>query len=161
MGLADVEHFEDLSKDHVETGETVDYEQFPPVGGEHYSFWQNCGVYDEPVLTEAAVHSLEHGAVWITHDPSLDAAEIERLAAYHEPGSYVLVSPMEGLPSPIVASAWGARIQLDDASDARIGAFLREYEQSPDAPEPGAPCSGAYGDTESDFDPETVDARMN
>ncbi|WP_275040753.1 DUF3105 domain-containing protein, partial [Nocardiopsis prasina] len=50
-----VETFGDLSKDHVETGVTVDYEQFPPVGGEHYGFWQNCGVYDEPVLTEAAV----------------------------------------------------------------------------------------------------------
>nr|WP_017603801.1 DUF3105 domain-containing protein [Nocardiopsis alkaliphila] len=160
-GFEDVRLFDDLPREHVPTGETVDYEQFPPVGGEHYAFWQNCGVYDEPVLTEAAVHSLEHGAVWITHDPELDPDQIERLAAHHQPGSYVLVSPMEGLPSPIVASAWGAQLQLDDASDERVDAFLREYEQSPDAPEPGAPCSGAYDGTEAEAETEGVDARMN
>lgn len=160
-GFEDVRLFDDLPREHVPAGETVDYEQFPPVGGEHYAFWQNCGVYDEPVLTEAAVHSLEHGAVWITHDPELDPDQIERLAAHHQPGSYVLVSPMEGLPSPIVASAWGAQLQLDDASDERVDAFLREYEQSPDAPEPGAPCSGAYDGTEAEAETEGVDARMN
>ncbi|SIO90438.1 DUF3105 domain-containing protein [Nocardiopsis sp. JB363] len=160
-GSGEVQVFEGLSAEHVDPGESVDYAQQPPVGGDHYPFWQNCGVYDEPVLTEAAVHSLEHGTVWITYDPSLDPDQVEQLASYHSPGSYVLVSPMEDLPASIVASAWGAQIQLEDASDERIGDFLREYEQSPAAPEPGAPCSGAYDGTGADFDPETVDARMN
>ncbi|WP_431868611.1 DUF3105 domain-containing protein [Nocardiopsis eucommiae] len=159
-----VETFEGLSKNHVDTGETVDYAQFPPVGGEHYNFWQNCGVYDEPVLTEAAVHSLEHGAVWITHDPGLSDDALATLTAHHTPGSYVLVSPMEGLPSPVVASAWGAQLTLDDPADPRLTDFLLEYEQSPDAPEPGAPCSGAFDGTQAEFDAEgagAVDARMD
>ena len=149
--------FEELSKEHVDIGEKVDYGQHPPVGGEHYPFWQNCGVYDEPITVEAAVHSLEHGAVWITHDPDLDPADIERLAAHHSPGSYVIVSPMEDLPSPVVASAWEAQLMLDDASDTRIGSFLRQYEQSPNAPEPGAPCSGAYDGTQAEFDEHGFD----
>lgn len=159
-----VETFEDLSMDHVETGSTVDYDQFPPVGGEHYSFWQNCGVYDEPVLTEAAVHSLEHGAVWITYDAGLSDSDIELLASHHVSGSYVLVSPMEGLPFPVVASAWGAQLMTDDADDPRLADFLSVYEQSPEAPEPGAPCSGGYGGTQAEFDEEGaggVGARMN
>lgn len=160
-GQGEVRLYEGLSAEHVDPEESVDYAQHPPVGGEHYPFWQNCGVYDEPVLTEAAVHSLEHGTVWITYDPSLEPGQVEQPASHHVPGSYVLVSPMEDLPTPIVASAWGAQIQLEEASDERIGDFLREYEQSPAAPEPGAPCSGAYDGNEADFDPETVDARMN
>jgi hypothetical protein len=163
-GTEGVETFEDLSKDHVETGVSVDYEQYPPVGGEHYGFWQNCGVYDEPVLTEAAVHSLEHGAVWITHDPALSDDEVATLTAHHTQGSYVLVSPMEDLPSPVVASAWGAQLKLDDPADPRLADFLLEYEQSPHAPEPGAPCSGAFDGTQAEFDAEgagEVGARMN
>ncbi|MEU3018356.1 MULTISPECIES: DUF3105 domain-containing protein [unclassified Nocardiopsis] len=159
-----VETFDDLSKNHVDTGVSVDYEQHPPVGGEHYEFWQNCGVYDEPVLTEAAVHSLEHGAVWITHDPGLSPDEVAVLAAHHSPGSYVLLSPMDDLPAPVVASAWGARIALEDPADPRLSDFLLEYEQSPAAPEPGAPCSGAFGGTQAEFDAEgagALDARTN
>ncbi|GHC70748.1 hypothetical protein GCM10007079_02540 [Nocardiopsis terrae] len=163
-GASETETFEGLSREHVDTGETVDYEQFPPVGGEHYGFWQNCGVYDEPVLTEAAVHSLEHGAVWITHDPGLDPAGVEALAAYHLSGSYVLVSPMEGLPSAVVASAWGAQLRTDDPRDPELGAFLREYEQSQESPEPGAPCTGAYDGTQAEFDAQgagALEERMN
>ncbi len=163
-GSDGVQTFQGLSRDHVEVGETVDYDQFPPVGGEHYSFWQNCGVYDEPVVTEAAVHSLEHGAVWITYDPALSPADVGVLASQHVSGSYVLVSPMEGLPAPVVASAWGAQLQMEDASDTRLTDFLHEYEQSADAPEPGAPCSGAYDGTQAEFDAEGaggLGARMN
>src|SRR3712207_9592687 len=39
---------------------SVDYPQSPPVGGEHNPIWQNCGLYEEPVRNETAVHSLEH-----------------------------------------------------------------------------------------------------
>jgi hypothetical protein len=143
---------------HVEVGETVDYDQFPPVGGEHYGMWQNCGVYDEPVVTETAVHSLEHGAVWITYDPSLAEQDVQALAAHHSPGAYVLISPMEGLPFPVVASGWGTQLLLDFADDPRLAEFLSVYEQSPNVPEPGAPCSGSYGGTQAEFEAELAES---
>jgi hypothetical protein len=62
-----VESFENLSREHTEGN--VDYEQSLPVDGEHNPVWQNCGFYDKPVRSENAVHSLEHGAVWITYQP--------------------------------------------------------------------------------------------
>lgn len=138
-----VETFEDLSFEHVTT--QVDYPQTPPVGGEHNAVWQNCGVYTAPLVNEHAVHSLEHGAVWITHDPDLPADQVAALHDLAEGQSYVLVSPYEGLPSPVVATAWGYQLRLDDASDERLPVFLRKYLLNPDLPEAGALCSNGVG----------------
>ena len=125
---------------HVEG--PVDYPQTPPAGGEHNAAWLNCGVYEQPVPDENAVHSLEHGAIWVTYDPDLDGEQLETLKG-HLPSTYVVLSPFEGLPSPIVLSGWNTQLQVDDAGDPRIGEFFEEYWQSQDAPEPGAPCTGA------------------
>lgn len=84
-GLEAVVTYEGLERTHVEGD--VDYEQSPPVGGPHAPIWQDCGFYDAPVRDERAVHSLEHGAVWIVYDPQLDGDElaaIEALAADEE-----------------------------------------------------------------------------
>ncbi len=123
----------------------VDYAQNPPAGGEHNPVWQNCGYYDEPVRDENAVHSLEHGAVWITYSPDVSEDEVERLRDMAENQSYVLVSPRDGLPSPVVASAWGKQLKLDSASDPDLERFVRAYSQGPQTPEPGAACTGGIG----------------
>ncbi|MFH5823642.1 DUF3105 domain-containing protein [Georgenia sp. AZ-5] len=138
-----VEEFADLSAEHVEG--TVDYAQTPPVGGDHNAVWQNCGIYDQPVANENAVHSLEHGAVWITYDPELPAEQLTVLRDAAEGEGYALLSPYEGLPSPIVLSGWGVQLQLDDPEDERLAAFMEKYIQGEQTPEPGAPCSGGTG----------------
>jgi hypothetical protein len=142
--IEDVQTFKNLDRSHT-TG-TVDYEQIPPVGGSHASAWQNCGVYTEPVSTENAVHSLEHGAIWITYQPDLPAAELQKLQEITRKSDYRLLSPYPGIPSPIVASAWGFQIQLDSADDERLMDFINKYEQYPLGPEPGATCTGGVGD---------------
>ena len=126
--------------DHVEG--VVDYPQTPPAGGEHNPAWLNCGVYDQPVPNENAVHSLEHGAIWVTYDPSLSDADLETLKS-QLPSTYIVLSPFDGLPSPIVLSGWNTQLQIDDADDPRIPEFLEEYWQSQNVPEPGALCTGA------------------
>ncbi|MBM7503475.1 DUF3105 domain-containing protein [Agromyces aurantiacus] len=135
-----VETFENVSE-HVEGA--VDYPQTPPAGGRHNPAWLNCGVYEEPVPNENAVHSLEHGAVWVTYDPeALTDDEVSTLRS-KLPSTYVILSPFEGLPAPIVLSGWNSQLQVDDAGDERIAAFLEEYWLSQDVPEPGAACTGA------------------
>jgi hypothetical protein len=119
----------------------VQYPETPPTGGEHNATWLNCGIYNEPVPNENAVHALEHGAVWVTYDPGLDAAQLETLKT-HLPSSYVVLSPYVGLPTPIVLSAWNTQLRVRDANDARIPQFFEEYWRSQHVPEPGALCSG-------------------
>jgi len=134
-----VELFEN-GANHVET--PVSYAQTPPVGGEHSGTWLNCGVYTEPVPNENAVHSLEHGALWVTYDPSISTAELDAIKE-QLPSTYVVLSPFEDLPAPIVISGWNSQVQLEEASDPRFAAFFEEFWKSANAPEPGAPCTGA------------------
>ncbi|WP_046468138.1 DUF3105 domain-containing protein [Allosalinactinospora lopnorensis] len=143
----------DTARGHVT--ERVDYEQSPPVGGEHFATWQDCDVYSEPLLNEFAVHSMEHGAVWIAYEPGLDDQQVEQLEARHTPGSFVLVSPYEGdMPAPIVASAWGKQLPLQDAGDERLDQFLQVHERSSDVPEPDGACSGGVPLSEKEAEKE-------
>lgn len=135
-----VETFENASE-HVEG--VVDYAQTPPAGGQHNPAWLNCGIYEEPVPNENAVHSLEHGAIWVTYDAeALSDEDLETLKG-KLPGTYVILSPFDGLPSPIVLSGWNSQLQVEEADDPRIAEFLEEYWQSQNVPEPGALCTGA------------------
>jgi hypothetical protein len=117
----------------------------PPVGGDHDPVVQNCGVYTEAVRNENAVHSLEHGAVWLTYRPDLPQDQVAALSALGADHPYLLVSPYPDLAAPVVASAWGVQVELDSPADARLAAFVARYEQGAQTPEPGAPCSGGIG----------------
>ncbi len=136
--------FEIESGNHVDG--PVEYPQTPPVGGNHSREWQNCGVYTEPLANEPAVHALEHGAVWITYDAPLDPVEVDTLAGYAANQTHVLVSPFEGLPAPIVTSAWGVQQEFDSATDPGIAVFIQTYQLGAQSPEPGAPCSNGVGE---------------
>lgn len=132
-----------LSRQHVSG--TVKYAQNPPVGGDHNSEWQTCGIYSTPLINEHAVHSMEHGAVWITYQPSLAEQDIQQLRSLVRGHHYALLSPYPGLPSPVVISAWGLQLKVDSANDPHLAQFLNKYEQGPQTPEPGASCSGGFG----------------
>ena len=127
--------------------ETVDYSgsELPPVGGIHSGVWQNCGIYDEPILAKNAVHSMEHGAIWITYHPQMEAAEVEELQQTVRGESYTLLSPFPDLKSPIVLSAWGIQLELESADDDRISIFIDNYQQGPQTPEKGASCENGTG----------------
>ena len=144
-GVEGIKEFEDLSADHV--AGIVEYEQTPPVGGDHNATWQDCGFYTEPVADEHAVHSLEHGAVWITYQPDLPEDQVETLRQDMGSSGYVIVSPYEGLESPVVLTAWGTQLAVDSADDPKVEQFLNKYVQGPQTLEPGAACSGGTSAT--------------
>ncbi|WP_258067369.1 MULTISPECIES: DUF3105 domain-containing protein [unclassified Rathayibacter] len=136
-----IDGLQTFDNDATHVAGAVDYPQTPPAGGPHNAVWMNCGVYDKPVPNENAVHDLEHGAVWATYDPALPQSEVDALIAAM-PDTYSVVSPYEGLESPIVLSAWDAQVAIDSPEDPRIDAFVERFWQSSSAPEPGAPCTG-------------------
>jgi hypothetical protein len=135
--------FTGLSRAHV--AGKVNYPQTPPVGGDHSAAWQNCGYYPTSIASENGVHSLEHGAAWITYSPNLSSGDRARLSAEFATRPYVLVSEYPGLPSPVVASAWGYQVDLSGVSDPRLKQFVTRFANSPKAPEPGGECAGGVG----------------
>lgn len=142
--------------DRAHTTDDVTYPQDPPAGGAHDPVWLACGVYDEPVREENAVHDLEHGTVWITHDPDLSGEDLETLAEQLPANG--IMSPREGLPSPVVVTVWGAQLRLDAADDRRLGLFLEEYGAGQTAPELGVSCHGGTPDPQGALPGEGADA---
>ena len=122
----------------------IEYEQSPPVGGMHANMWADCTgtVYDVDIRHENAVHSLEHGAVWITYNPDeVSDADVETLAELVDGVSYRMMSPYEGLDAPISVQSWGEQLKVDSADDERIKQFADLMTaKSDDFPEPGATC---------------------
>lgn len=123
----------------------IENTSLPPVGGIHSPVWQNCGIYDEPVALENAIHSMEHGAVWINYRPDLAAGDVSRLEEIVGNQTYLLLTPYPGLASEIVMTAWGVQLEIDSADDERIEQFITVYRNGPQTPEPGAPCTGGTG----------------
>jgi hypothetical protein len=142
-GIPGVQSYANLGRNHT-TG-TVRYYPIPPVGGDHNPELLNCGIYDQPVPNENAVHSLEHGAVWITYQPTLPQTAVEQLRQLVRGHGYAILSPYTNLPAPVVASAWGVQLLLSGADDPRLPRFIAKYEQGLQTPEQGAPCSGGIG----------------
>lgn len=133
-----------VSQGHVTT--PVTYAQTPPAGGEHAPVWLNCGRYTQPVPNENAVHSMEHGAVWITYRTDLPATDVQALQTA-TPDTYAVLSPYPDLSAPVVASAWGKQLKLSGVDDPRLTAFVRAYRQGPQTPEAGAACTGGLDPT--------------
>ncbi|MFE0676105.1 DUF3105 domain-containing protein [Streptomyces sp. NPDC058867] len=131
-----------LSQTHV--SKKVDYPVEPPVGGDHNPVWQNCNgdVYTEAVANENAVHSLEHGAVWVTYSSKASEADVKALTEKVKKTPYTLMSPYEDQKSPIMLSAWGAQRTVTSATDPNLDKFFEKYVQGEQTPEPGAACTG-------------------
>ncbi|MCA9955379.1 MAG: DUF3105 domain-containing protein [Anaerolineales bacterium] len=116
----------------------------PPTGGPHASVWQNCGIYTTPVEGQYAIHSMEHGAVWITYNLDLPADQVAALESVARGGNFMLVSPYPEQTSPVVLTVWDRQLAVDSASDARIEEFIDRYKQVR-GPESGSSCSGGVG----------------
>ncbi|MGZ8179391.1 DUF3105 domain-containing protein [Williamsia sp. SKLECPSW1] len=142
---------------HVGPGKRVAYRFSPPIGGRHDAVWATCTgvVYPQPLRVENAVHSLEHGAVWVTYSPSLDARSVAALARRVTGIDHMLMSPYPGLERPVSLQSWGHRLMLDRADDDRIDRFITAtrlntqkgvYPEDPTAtasPEPTGTCASS------------------
>ena len=127
---------------HVPT--PVDYPESPPVGGEHDGQWADCtgSVYEVDIRHENAVHSLEHGAVWVTYDPAqVSDADVATLTELVDGVSGRMMSPYTGLDSPISIQSWNHQLKVDAASDERLTQFADFLTRNSDTtPEVGASC---------------------
>lgn len=141
--ISGLQSTKDLGSKHREgTLSYPDQDTTPPVGGDHNSAPSSCLVYDKAIANEHAVHSLEHGAVWVTYQPSLPAKDVTELKKLVEGDPYRMLSPYPGLKSKISLQAWGEQLFVDKVSDSRVKKFLDLFTAGPQTQERGAACQG-------------------
>lgn len=150
-GIEGLEIFPDPGQGHVDGD--IDYASAVPVGGPHNPVWQLCGIYDEAVRPENTIHSMEHGAVWLTYQPNLSDEEVEylrnvvRQERSDRGEALVILSPEPDIDAPVIATAWRVQLKMDDVFDDRLPEFLDRYQRGPFYPEPGANCTfGGIGE---------------
>ncbi len=137
---------------HVTSDQRVAYDRYPPVGGPHDGTWAACNgvVYTVAVRDENMVHTLEHGAIWITYNPkTIKAGDLDKLKAFVVGQNYISLSPYPGLDSPISVQSWAHQLKVQTADDPRIQEFIVALQENPYiTPEVGGSCVPS-----SDFDP--------
>jgi hypothetical protein len=138
-----VHAFEGLKHDHLTKGQyPQSYPESPPVGGPHSPVWLKCAVYSSTVPKENAVHSMEHGGIWVTYSTDLPAAKVATLAQLTRLNpEYVLVSPYGGQDHPVIVSTWGLQLRVDGADDPRLVAFIQTYAGGNQGGERGVGCA--------------------
>ncbi|PRZ43377.1 uncharacterized protein DUF3105 [Antricoccus suffuscus] len=142
--ISGLQTFDYTSAQGAHSNDPVTYKETPPVGGTHNPEWADCTgtVYSVQIKNENAVHSLEHGAVWITYDPALvDAdviAQLEKLASGKD---FTLLSPYPNQGSPISLQSWGHQLKVDSPTDKRVKKFIDGFRLNAEfTPELGASC---------------------
>ena len=109
----------------------------PPAGGPMFPETQRQGVYDRPVPDGRAIHSLEHGLIWISYSPDLlDTAVVSALEDIADDFRRdVIVSPRPDNAMPIAAVSWGRILRLDEFDGEQLRTFVRTNRNR--SPEPG------------------------
>ncbi|MGH2808302.1 MAG: DUF3105 domain-containing protein [Actinomycetota bacterium] len=155
----EIEHYQTFAQEsrsqqlHVE-GEITNYESNPPVSGEHHAMPAACGVYSQPLPEEDYVHTLEHGAVGLLYQPTLDPEQIEQLEAIvQDYESHMFSMPYPQLEEdPVVVTAWAHLMRLDGVDGEAIREFTDVFREGGDAPEE-ADCPLTQDDP---FDPDAT-----
>jgi hypothetical protein len=122
----------------------VTYDRHPPAGGDHNPVPARCGFYDEAIPDEFAVHSMEHGAVWLAYSPTLDETDLAVIHELVRDHPETIAAPYTGLDegTTVVASAWARQLSLTSVADPRLAEFVDRYQDGDQAPEASIPCAG-------------------
>lgn len=134
------EEIEDLGANHITQGDKVTtYNSNPPTSGPHWPSPAGCKVYNEEVPDEAVVHSLEHGAVWVSYKNIEDKDLVAKLeeVANRNPGKLIL-SPRSANDSDIALVSWNRLLELEAFDENQITEFIKSNRNN--APEPFAQC---------------------
>ncbi len=124
-----------LNQVHIEEGsKTHDpYNSNPPTSGWHWPASASCIAYSETQPDERLIHNLEHGGIWISYKPSIDAQTKTQLNDFATRFANVLVEPREANEANISLAAWGRLENLDNYDEGKIIAFINAFmDQGPE-----------------------------
>ncbi len=140
----EVEEHEIEGQQHVDAGETVEYETSPPTSGNHWPPGQeaDAGFYSDAVAGESLVHNMEHGqiVIWYSPDASQELKDnleglVQSANDLDNPelgqGAQPLIAvPYDDVPQDMnfVMTAWGASQACENYSLAAINEFRTTYQ---------------------------------
>lgn len=124
-----VEQFSSTGVGEHRTGPQT-YDSVPPVAGPHDPDPYPCGVYDAQIPDENFVHTLEHGAVAVAFDPTLDPEDIATIESIvSEYDSHTLSEPYPGMPEPIAVVSWSRMMRLETLDEDAVRAYIEEFRK--------------------------------
>lgn len=123
-------------REHIPVGSPLpEYNSNPPTSGPHYARPTNWGVYQNELEDGNVIHSMEHGGIWISYQPSIDNETKEKLEAIGKKYSgSVVVSPRSANDAPIAIASWGRLEKLTEFDEDLIIEFIKRNKNK--SPEP-------------------------
>ncbi len=121
-------------REHISTTQkNKKYKTNPPTSGAHYGTAQPGGFYNRSIQDENAVHSLEHGYIWITFkDQSKNVLDELKKIAKRYPYR-VVISYRKENDSPLALASWGRLLKLNNFDKKKIMEFIENnYNRSPE-----------------------------
>ena len=122
----------DEGRTHVNEGTRVQYQSNPPTSGDHWPVPLSDGIYDTEKPDEAAVHSLEHGRVWVSYKPSVPEQTKKALEELLKKYNGTVLTPRSANETDIALAAWNRsdtfNLNPDGAFDeSRITDFINRW----------------------------------
>lgn len=122
-----VQEFSIEGREHISRATPVTYNTNPPTSGNHFAEAESWGVYGKEIEDKAAVHSLEHGGIWISYkDVDEETVKVLNELGRENPHS-VVVSPRATNDTPIAVVSWGRMMKLDKLNKALIQKYIETY----------------------------------
>ena len=122
--------FPDQGREHVVVGTPFQYNSNPPTSGPHAGNPAEWGLYSEEFPDQVLIHNLEHGGIWISYRPGVDAAIISKLEVItREFGRKVIMAPRAANDADIALAAWTHldTFSVAEFSEERVRKFIQVY----------------------------------
>lgn len=103
------------------------YNSNPPTSGCHDSKPASWGNYDQTLPDAVIIHNLEHGGIWISYQPDLEAKQVEQLKDMARRYRKIIVEPRGQNDAPIALAAWGRLQKLDQYDESAILKFIEAF----------------------------------
>jgi hypothetical protein len=125
-------------REHVSNGTKVVYKTTPPTSGNHNPVPAEDGYYPQKPNVRNAVHTLEHGRVYIHYKPTIPRKRIAQLGGlFNDDPFHMVLSPDPDMPYRVAVTAWGHLAGCKKVTDATydvIRTFRDRYrDRGPEA----------------------------
>jgi hypothetical protein len=112
--------YEEQKPEHVDEGDALSDEEFPPTSGNHYENWAPFGVYDEPLDDGFVVHNLEHGGVAVWLGTEVDEATTKALDKLPKQDEKWVIAPRRDIEG-LFSAAWAKGLSCPPAALTKLG----------------------------------------